>query len=314
MRGAIVRRLPVRSRQGARMSEKIALVTGGNRGLGFETARKLAMRGFHVILTARKASEGQAAVAQILATVRGAQAQSLVLDLASFASIHACADAFHKLGLPLHLLVNNAGLLTTNPKPAFTQEGFELTLGTNHIGHFLLTHLLLGDLRRSAPSRVVVVASGMHKAGVGPGPGPDFDYGNLKTEKGFHPVTAYRNSKLANLWFAFELDRLVRGEEIAVLAVSPGWVPETQADARPSGFQRLLFRSVLPRLPFARTLAQGSDNTVFAATDAKLQDQSGGYYEDLKPGLLSDDAKSVEQAQRLWQASLGWTGIERFGA
>ncbi len=295
------------------MNKKTALVTGGTRGLGFETARKLAAAGHRVVLTARKAAEGEAAVALIVSKTPGADVRSLVLDLASFASIRAFAQAFHATGLPLHLLVNNAGLMTLDPKPTLTVDGFELTLGTNHIGHFLLTHLLLDDLRRAAPSRIVVVSSGMHRRGVGPGPGPDFDYDNLRAEKSFHPSTAYRNSKLANLWFAFELDRLVRSENIAVVAVSPGWVPETQADAQPNGFQRFLFRSVLPHLPIARTLRQGSDNTVFAALTPALQAQGGGYFEDQKPSLLSDDAKDMEQAKRLWAASCTWTGIERFG-
>jgi NAD(P)-dependent dehydrogenase (short-subunit alcohol dehydrogenase family) len=294
------------------MSTKVALVTGGSRGLGFETARKLALAGYHVVLTARSREKADQAAAKIRALVPGAEVVGLPLDLASFASIHAFADAFHALGLPLHLLVDNAGFLGTEPKPSFTAEGFESTFGTNHLGHFLLTHLLVPDLVAAAPSRVVVVSSGMHKPGVGPGPGPDFDYENLKAEKGFDPHVAYRNSKLANLWFAAELDRRLHDKGVTVVAVSPGWVPETQAKHMRSGFQRFLFRNVLPHLPFARTLKQGSDNTVFAATDGHVGEESCAYYEDQKPGERTAEALDEAKAKQLWEQSLSLCHIDDY--
>jgi hypothetical protein len=98
-----------------------------------------------------------------------------------------------------------------------------------------------------------------------------------------------------------------------VLSVSPGFVPVTHAPNVSSAVERFLYRWVLPRLPFARSLAQGADNTVFAATEPSLASRSGGYYEDEKPGVLSDDAKSEEQAKRLWEASLAWCNVQRFG-
>jgi NAD(P)-dependent dehydrogenase (short-subunit alcohol dehydrogenase family) len=126
-------------------------------------------------------------------------------------------------------------------------------------------------------------------------------------------MTAYRNSKLANLWFAAELARRLADKDVAVLSVSPGFVPETHIPNMSSAFQRFLFRWVMPRLPFARTLAQGADNTVFAATEPSLARRSGSYFEDQKPGVLSDDARSEEKARRLWEASLAWCNIPRFG-
>ena len=108
------------------MADRVALVTGGTRGLGFETARKLAASGFEVVLTGRKASDGEAAVAKIQARHPQAKVRSLVLDLASLDAVRAFAADFHRLELPLHLLVSNAGLMTTDPKLAFTKEGFEL--------------------------------------------------------------------------------------------------------------------------------------------------------------------------------------------
>lgn len=291
--------------------EKVAIVTGGNRGLGFATVVKLAQRGFRVILTARR--DGEAAVARVKAQVPEAKAQSLPLDLASFASIRAFVDAFHALGLPLHLLVNNAGLMAVDPKLHRTAEGFESTLGANHVGHFLLTHLLFADLEKAAPSRIVVLSSAMHRKGLGPGAGPDFDYDNLSGEKGFDPMVAYRNSKLANLWFTRELARRAKGRGVAVVAVNPGWVPQTIAETRPTAFQRFMFRHVYPRFPFARTVDAATDNTVFAATEPSLQEQSGGYYEDQRPGVVSEEGIDEAKARRLWEASCGWCGIATFG-
>jgi NAD(P)-dependent dehydrogenase (short-subunit alcohol dehydrogenase family) len=254
------------------MSTRVALITGGNRGLGLATAKRLAALGYEVLITARKAEQGEAAAASIRAEVPGAEVRPMVLDLASFASIRAFAGAFHALGIPLHLLIANAGLTTSTVRDlAFTEDGIEAALGTNHVGHFLLTHLVLRDLERAAPSRIVVVSSLMHRKEVGPKPGPDFDYDNLKGEKSFHPLTAYRNSKLANLWFAAELARRLRGEGVTVLSVSPGFVPETHVPNVGSAVQRFLFRWVLPRMPFARTLAQGADNTVFAGVTTRTR-------------------------------------------
>ena len=293
------------------MTKKVAIVTGANRGLGLLTAQKLAARGYHVVLTSRRAADGENALAQIGAAVPGANVDCMALDLASFASIRSFVDAFHERDLPLHLLVNNGGVMTTDPKVAFTADGFEMTFGTNHLGEFLLTHLLLSDLEKAAPSRVVVLSSAMHKKGVGPGPGPDFDYDNLKAEKSFHPMVAYRNSRLANLWFTFELDRRMKGKNISFVAVSPGWVPETAAASMPSPVQRFLFKHILWMLPIARTPKQGADNTVYAATDAAVA--SGSYIEDQKPGVLSDDARDQAEAKRLWEESCRWTGIETYG-
>jgi NAD(P)-dependent dehydrogenase (short-subunit alcohol dehydrogenase family) len=133
---------------------------------------------------------------------------------------------------------------------------------------------------------------------VGPGPGPDFDYDNLNAEKSFHPTVAYRNSKLANVWFVRELARRLKGKDVAVLAVNPGWVPATIAETQASPLQRFLFRRVYPLFPFTRTVDQAADNTVYAATDPALQAQSGGYFEDQHPGIVSDEAQDDAKARR----------------
>jgi NAD(P)-dependent dehydrogenase (short-subunit alcohol dehydrogenase family) len=288
-----------------------ALITGANRGLGFATAGDLAKLGFNVYLTARDANSGEAAAARIRAAQPRAQVQHLILDLTSFASIRACAEAFNQQSPSLDLLVLNAGLMAPQPNPVLTGEGFELTFATNHIGHFLLTHLLLDAVKAAAPSRIVVVSSAMHRKGLGMGPGPDFDWDNLKAEKSFHPVVAYRNSKLANLWFTRELAARLAPHNVTVTALSPGFVPATIAVKQKSALSRFMFRQVWARMPFARSIDQAVATIRHAAT-ADLA--TGSYIEDCKLGIQSDEAKDAAQAARLWRESLTWCGIAQFGA
>ena len=162
---------------------RVAMITGGNSGIGFATASKLAARGFHVILASRNQPASQKAIARMLAVQPDASVESIPLDLASFAAVQSCVAAFHAKGYPLHLLINNAGGSVPGRQAQFTPDGFEMTLGTNHLGHFLLTNLLLEDLRRSAPARVITVSSQLHIPGYRGRQGPDFDYDNLKGEK-----------------------------------------------------------------------------------------------------------------------------------
>jgi NAD(P)-dependent dehydrogenase (short-subunit alcohol dehydrogenase family) len=294
-------------------TRKTALVTGGNRGLGLVAAEKLAARGFDVVITAREPAQAERALGTIRRRAPGATVDVLPLDLASHPSVRSCADHFLASARPIHALVLNAGVMTQDPKIAFTADGFEVTLGTNHVGHFLLTHLLLPRVCQSAPSRIVVVASQMHRAGVGEGAGPDFDYGNLRGERSFDPVVAYRNSKLANLWFTFELARRLQGTGVTVNAVCPGFVPATIADRMPHLFQRLVFRFVLPRMKFARTPDQGGENTARTAADPALDGVTGRFFVDLREAEASDEARDPARAARLWDESCRWCGIERFG-
>jgi NAD(P)-dependent dehydrogenase (short-subunit alcohol dehydrogenase family) len=175
--------------------KRIALITGGNSGIGFAAASKLAARGFHVILAARNQAASAQAIARIQASQPEASLEAMSLDLASFASVRQCVAAFQAKGLPLQVLINNAGGAVYGKKASFTVDGFEMTLGTNHLGHFLLTNLLLETLKQSAPARVVTVSSELHNPAHGGKPYPDFDYDNLKGENTTSPrfSTATRN-------------------------------------------------------------------------------------------------------------------------
>ena len=288
---------------------RVALITGGNSGIGFATASKLAAQGFHVILASRNQQTSAQAIARIHAGHPHTSVESIPLDLASFAAVRQCAAAFQAKSYPLHILINNAGGSIPGKQARFTADGFELTLGTNHLGHFLLTHLLLDDLKRSAPARVITVSSQLHIPGYGGGPPPDFDYDNLKGEKYYNPTIFYRNSKLANMWFTYELQRRLTGTGVTSNAVCPGFVPEAIGDRRTSPIDRFLYRKILPRMPFARSLEQASASYLIAATDPRFEGIGGKFIVDGKERRSSDESYDEQKARRLWEASWAWCGL-----
>jgi retinol dehydrogenase-12 len=174
----------------------------------------------------------------------------------------------------------------------------------------LLTNLLLDDLKRSAPARVITVSSQLHIPGYRGG-SPDFDYDNLKGEKYYNPQIFYRNSKLANMWFAYELQRRLVGTGVTSNAVCPGFVPEAIGDRRKSLFDRILYRQILARMPFARSLEQASTSYLFAATDLSLEGVGGKFIVDGKERRSSDDSYDENKAKRLWTLSWTWCGLEQ---
>lgn len=288
---------------------RVAMITGGNSGIGFATAYKLAGQGFHVILASRNQQASANAIAQICSNHPNANVESIPLDLASFAAVRQCVAAFQAKGYPLHVLINNAGGSIPGKQASFTANGFEMTLGTNHLGHFLLTNLLLGDLKRSTPSRVITVSSQLHIPGYRGG-SPDFDYDNLKGEKYYNPQIFYRNSKLANMWFTYELQRRLVGTGVTSNAVCPGFVPEAIGGRRKSPFDRFLYNQILARMPFARSLEQASASYLFAATDPGLEGVGGKFIVDSKEIHSSDDSYDENKAKRLWALSWAWCGLD----
>ena len=289
---------------------RVAMITGGNSGIGFATARKLAAQGFHVILASRNQQTSAQAIARIQAGQPTASVESIPLDLASFASVRQCAAAFQAKGYPLHVLINNAGGAIKGKQASFTADGFEMTFGTNHLGHFLLTNLLLDNLKRSAPARVITVSSQRHIPGYAGGPGAKFDYDNLKGEKFYDPATFYCNSKLANMWFTYELQRRLTGSGVTSNAVCPGFVPEAIGDRRTSPLDRLLYRKILPRMPFARSLDQASASYVMAATDPRWEGVGGKFIVDGKERRSSDESYDEARARQLWELSWVWCGLD----
>lgn len=290
-------------------SRRVAMITGGNSGIGFATASKLAAQGFHVIMASRNQQTSAQAIARIHARYPDASVESIPLDLASFASVRQCAAAFQAKGYPLHVLINNAGGAIPGKQARFTADGFEMTLGTNHLGHFLFTNLLLDNLTRSAPARVITVSSQLHNPAYAGGKPPDFDYDNLKGGKYYDANVFYRNSKLANMWFTYELQRRLTGTGVTSNAVCPGFVPAAIADRRTSPVERFLYKQILARMPFARSLEQASKSYMVAATDPGLEGVGGKFIVDGKERRSSEESYDEQKARRLWDASWTWCGL-----
>ena len=237
------------------LAGRVALITGANTGIGLVTARELAAQGAHVFIACRAAATGQAAVADIRARAAGAQVELLALDLGDFDSVRACAAAFLERGLPLQLLINNAGLAGSK---GLTKSGFELAFGTNHMGHFLLTTLLLERIRASAPARIVTVSSRAHTRVDG------IDWAAVRQpSQSTGALREYGVSKLANALFSAELSRRLEGSGVNTYALHPGVVATDVWRAVPAPLRWLIKRGMI-------TAEEGARTTLYCATSAEV--------------------------------------------
>ncbi len=284
---------------------RVAIVTGANSGLGLETARQLAAHGATVVLAVRSPERGAAAVDEIRSTVPDARLELQRLDLASLASIREAADALRGAHDRVDVLVNNAGVLFTDRE--LTADGFELQFGTNHLGHFALTGLLLDRMLTTPDSRVVTVGSLGHWAPF------RFDLDDVRAEGSYNRVAAYARSKLANLLFTYELQRrlAIAGATTRSLAAHPGGSDTNVAGHMPGfGFMRERFPGL------AQSAAMGALPTLRAATDPVA---SGGQYfgpDRLletrgNPIVVRSSSRSQDLAlqARLWSLSEELTGV-----
>lgn len=271
---------------------KVALVTGANSGIGAVTARELALQGAHVFLACRSQAKAQPVLDEIAALSNGqAKAEFLALDLGDLASVRACAQQFLERGLPLHILVCNAGLAGAK---GMTASGFELTFGVCHVGHFLLTQLLLETIKASAPARIVVVSSKMHYRCKG----IDFDALQKPTSSPT-AMLEYGVAKLANVLFAKELARRLEGTGVTTYALHPGVVATDVWRSVPWPFDKIIKR-------FMISSEQGAATSLYCATSDEVSEQSGLYYDECKPKTPSSLALDSALAQKLWTESERW--------
>ncbi len=288
---------------------RLAVVTGATGGLGYETALGLAHAGAEVIVTGRSREKAHAAVDRIARAVPHAKVSIEMLELASLASVRAFADKLIAWGRPLHLLINNAGVMAL-PDRRLTADGFELQFGTNHLAHFALTGLLLPLLRRAGTARVVNVSSGAHRAGR-------IDFDNLQGERRYRPWTAYGQSKLANLLFTFELQRRSDARDWGLMAnaAHPGYARTDLISKGPGsgGWLGLISKAMSP---LSHSAADGALPTLFAATspDATPMGYYGpaGFYElkgPVAPARMAARARDEAVAGRLWDVSEALTGV-----
>jgi NAD(P)-dependent dehydrogenase (short-subunit alcohol dehydrogenase family) len=286
---------------------RIAVVTGANSGLGLVTARELAKAGAQVVLACRNLGKGEAARREIEAVAPGAPLELEELDLASLDSVRSFAQRFRAGHGGLDLLINNAGVMA--PPRGETAEGFELQLGTNHLGHFALTALLLDQLEGREDARVVTLSSTVHRTGR-------IAFDNLGGERRYFRWRAYGQSKLANLLFALELERRLRsaGSTVKSLAAHPGYAATNLQFAAPPLVDRLVMQ--LGNRVIAQSDEMGALPTLYAAT---APDLAGGTYvgpDGLaeqrgypKPVSPSKAARDEQVARRLWQVSEEMTGV-----
>ena len=286
---------------------RMAVVTGANSGLGLVTARELARAGARVVLGCRNTDKGRSAGDEIRSAAPDASIEVGALDLGSLQSVRTFAEWFRSEHEQLDLLINNAGLMA--PPRGVTVDGFELQFGTNHLGHFALTGLLLGAMEGREDARVVTLSSGAHRMGR-------IAFDDLQGERRYRRWRAYGQSKLANLMFALELDRRLRAARSSVksLGAHPGYAATNLQSTAPPMVDRLVM-AVSNRL-VAQSADMGALPTLYAATFPGLE---GGRY--IGPDGIAEQrghpkavapskaARNEPAARRLWTVSEELTGV-----
>ena len=277
---------------------RVALITGANIGIGRVTAVRLAEQGFTVFLAGRSAKRTQVVIDEIHASTQSSdRAFYLPLELDDLNSVRACAGLFLARELPLHLLINNAGLAGDKGQ---TKQGFEMAFGVNHLGHFFLTQLLLDKLKASAPARVVTVASRAHLLAT-----HGLDWSALdKPTRSLTGTREYGASKLANILFSAHLAKVLAGTGVSSYSLHPGVVDTEVWREVPNWLRPLL------RLRGLLTPEQGAQTSLYCALQAPTQ-VSGLYYDKCRVKTPSRVAQDVQQALKLWNQSLQWVEAYR---
>ncbi|XP_067298271.1 retinol dehydrogenase 11 [Pseudorasbora parva] len=287
-------------RSKARLDGKTVLITGANTGIGKETAVDMAQRGARVILACRDMGRANKAADEIRKRSGNGNVVVKRLDLASLQSVRALAKDVQQNEERLDILINNAGIMMC---PQWqTKDGFEMQFGVNHLGHFLLTNLLLDLLKKSTPSRVVNVSSLAHEKG-------EIYFDDINLEKDYEPQKSYRQSKLANVLFTRELAARLKGTGVTTYSLHPG-VIRTELGRHFLAvlplWKKLL---LLPIIFFVKTPWQGSQTTIYCAVDESLQNTSGLYYSDCAPKEAAPQGRDDAAAQRLWDLSTSMVGL-----
>uniref|UniRef100_A0A8D0H7T4 NADP-retinol dehydrogenase n=1 Tax=Sphenodon punctatus TaxID=8508 RepID=A0A8D0H7T4_SPHPU len=280
----------------AKLNGKVVVITGGNTGIGKETAKDLAQRGARVIIACRDMTKGETAASEIRTQTGNQQVIVKKLDLADTKSIRVFAENFLKEEKELHILINNAGVMLCPYSK--TADDFEMHFGVNHLGHFLLTFLLLEHLKKSVPARIVIVSSLAHM-------GSRINFSDLQNEKFYNRNLAYGHSKLANLLFTQELARRLQGTVVTVNALHPGIV-----------YTDLIRHSILLKLAckmctfFLKTPQEGARTSVYCAVAEELESVSGKYFVNCQPAYIAPQGRNEATARKLWSVSCELLGIQ----
>lgn len=291
---------------------KVAIITGANSGLGFEAAKVLAGKGAHVVMAVRDTAKGEKAAADIRCSVPRADLAVMTLDLARLASIRSFAGAFLGRSSRLDILINNAGVMAIPRRE--TDDGFEMQFGTNHLGHFSLTGLLLPSILATHAARIVTVSSGTHIFGK-------INFDDLQCERAYSKWGAYAQSKLANLLFAYELQRRLdaAGSDVISVAAHPGYAATNLQAVGPrmEGSRAGMKLMSAANRVLAQSAAMGALPEVYAATSPGVR--GGDYIGPNRllgqrgfPAKVKSNNRSHDQAvaARLWAVSEGLTKVK----
>ncbi|KAK9826117.1 hypothetical protein WJX81_004880 [Elliptochloris bilobata] len=281
-----------------------ALITGANTGIGYETALALACKGYATVLACRDLEKARAARERIKAQCPDAKVEAVQLDLASLESVRLLANKCLQGGRPLSVLVNNAGIMACPELKS--QDGYELQLAVNHLGHFLLTTMLLPLLTdASRPARIVNVSSSAHQFGT-------IQFDDLQSRRGYQPWRAYGQSKLANILFTYELARrLPRSANLTVNALHPG-VVRTELSRFLIADPAPLWQRPLVQLSqfFLKTPEQGAATSIHLASSPDVEGITSKYWSDCRPLRSNRESYDAGVAARLWQVSHELTGAD----
>ncbi len=282
--------------QRSNMNGKVCLVTGANSGIGKEAALGLARLGATVVIVARNRKKCEATVSEIRQATGNQNVNLILADLSSMKSVSGLASTFLGEYPKLHVLINNAG--TYLPKRITTADGYEAVFATNHLGHFLLTSLLLDLLKTSAPSRIINVTSEAHR-------GAKIDFEDLMQEKKYSAFKAYHQSKLANVLFTYQLAKVLEGTGVTVNCLHPGVVR--------TGFGKdmggLFSISVKLAGPLMMSPAKAAQALVYMASAPELENVSGKHFAKGKEKESSRESHDMHAAERLWQVSEDLTRV-----
>jgi NAD(P)-dependent dehydrogenase (short-subunit alcohol dehydrogenase family) len=277
---------------------KTCVVTGANVGIGKETAIGLARKGAHVLMVCRSRERGEAALGEVRAAARSDRVELLLCDMAAFASMRELSEAIHERFESLHVLVNNAGAMFARRE--LTVDGIEHTFQVNHLGYFVVTHLLLDLLRASAPARIVNVASRAHRRAR-------FEFDNLQGEREYGDLSAYSRSKLYNIAFTYELARRLQGSGVTANCLHPGVVASNFGLSAGPAFRAL----VRVGRPFLLSPERGAQTSIYVASSPDLDGVSGKYFDRCRAVRTTKLSYDVAAHERLWRISADLTGLGR---
>jgi NAD(P)-dependent dehydrogenase (short-subunit alcohol dehydrogenase family) len=285
-------------------SGRVVIITGANSGIGYESAVAFARKGARVVMACRNLEKAERARRDLLKATPGADVEIMALDLGSLKSVHSFAESFNANYGQLDILMNNAGIMA--PPYGKTVDGFETQFGTNHLGHFALTGLLIPKLLETPHSRVVTVSSGVYL-------NAHIDFNDLQSEKRYNPWAAYSQSKLANILFMRELQHKLDAARAGVMSVAshPGWAA-TNLQASDNRLQHLFMQT--GNFLMAQSAERGAVSQLYAATAPNVH--GGEFYGprlmlwgDVVRVELNVQGKDLAKATRLWHVSEQLTGV-----